>query len=243
MEYLNGQLDRLVAATPDPESLRVQLEALVSVYPFNEFEFTISYLLSLDRLSWEQYLQLRDDYIARNMYLYIFEIGGPSTFGKTWAQNHLKELAPELVQSTKKLDPSYSGQYDFLLDGRMRIEVKASRAVDADSVEPLYVKALFTDSTKPFEMNFQQIKPACFDVIVWIAVWRNAIRYWVLSSQELENNPLYSRRQHRGNEGEGQLHVTHQNIGKFDSFEVLPNQVAEAIRAAFQRQMSTGRGR
>jgi hypothetical protein len=74
----------------------------------------------------------------RNSFLYIFEISAPRTFGEAWAQGHLKELVPELSKPSKKLDPRYSGEYDFFLDGKIRIEVKASRAVDAESDEPLY---------------------------------------------------------------------------------------------------------
>jgi len=143
---------------------------------------------------------------------------------------------PELLKSTRKLDCNYSGQYDFLLDGIVRVEVKASRAVDAGIEAPLYVKALSSDSGKPFWMNFQQIKPACCDVIVWIAVWRDVIRYWVLSSQEVESNQHYSKGQHRGNVGEGQLHVTQENIDAFSSYEVKPNKLAAAIRNAYARQ-------
>jgi len=236
MENLQQELDRLLGGLPDAEQIRSRLDTLVSVYPFNEYEFIISHLLARDVLSLDQYLELRDNYIARNMYLYIFEISAPRTFGEAWAQGHLKELVPELLKSTKKLDPNYSGQYDFLLDGKIRIEVKASRAVDASVEAPLYVKALASESTKPFWMNFQQIKPACCDVIVWIAVWRDVIRYWVLSSNEVETHPDYSKGQHRGNVGEGQLHVTHENIRKFNSFQGQSNKLADAIREAYKRQ-------
>ena len=85
-------------------------------------------------------------------------------------------------------------------------------------------------------MNFQQVKPRCFDVIVWIAVWRDVIRYWVLSSHEIETNPHYSKGQHLGNVGEGQLHVRHDNIQNFATYEVKPNRLEEAIRAAYDRQ-------
>jgi len=44
-------------------------------------------------------------------------------------------------------------------DGTIKIEAKASRAVDFDTTEPFYVKALATDSPKDFDMNFQQVKP------------------------------------------------------------------------------------
>ena len=238
MELLQRELDTLLETLPDAQEIRARLETLVSVFPFNEYEFLISHLLANDVLTLDQYLETRDDYLARNMYLYIFEISAPRTFGEAWAQGHLKELVPELAKSTKKLDPNYSGQYDFLLDGKIRIEVKASRAVDAQQDAPLYMKALSSDSQQPFWMNFQQIKPACCDVIIWIAVWRDVIRYWVFSSQEIESNRHYSRGQHRGNVGEGQLHVTHDNINNFKEFEMPPNRLAEAIRAAYQRHLN-----
>lgn len=188
MEHLREELERLLQLVPNLAEVRARLDNLVSVYPFNEFEYIISVLLGVDVLTLDAYQQLRDEYISRNMYLYIFEISSPRGFGETWAQGHLKELVPELEKPTKKVDKDYQGQYDFLLDGRIRIEVKASRAVDASADEPLYVKALASDSESPFWMNFQQIKPGCCDVFIWVAVWRDVIRYWVLASNELAAN-------------------------------------------------------
>ena len=236
MEKLKAELDELLRRLPNEADFRERLENLVSMYPFNEYEYIISTLLAMDILNLDAYQELRDSYIARNLYLYIFEISAPRGFGETWAQGHLKELVPELQKPTKQLDPSYSGQYDFLLDGRIRIEVKASRAVDADSEEPLYVKALASDSKTPFWMNFQQIKPACCDAFVWVAVWRDRIRYWVFSSREIESNPHYSQGQHRGNVGEGQLHVRDDNITDFAAFEAKSTDLGKAIRAAYERQ-------
>jgi len=236
MQDLKKELDHLLSHPPDAARVRETLETLVSVYPFNEYEYIISHLLGRDVLTLDQYLELRDDYIARNMYLYIFEISGPRTFGEAWAQGHLKELVPELTKSTKKLDPNYSGQYDFLLDGKIRIEVKASRGVDAELDAPLYVKALASDSVRPFWMNFQQVKCGCCDVFVWVAVWRDVIKYWVLSSNEVSKNQHYSKGQHRGNVGEGQLHITHENISDFGEYEIVSNKLGGAIRAAYKRQ-------
>jgi hypothetical protein len=170
------------------------------------------------------------------MYLYVFEISAPRGFGETWAQGHLKEIAPELIKPTRNLDPDYSGQYDFYLDHGIKIEVKASRAVDFDSREALYVKALSSDSNKRFDMNFQQVKPACCDVFVWVGVWRDVIRYWLLSSDEVANNRYYSAGQHRGNTGEGQIHLKDDNIREFDRFEVQARNVIDGIRAAYLRQ-------
>jgi hypothetical protein len=241
MEYLEKELRRVLAALPNEQEVLARLQDLVSVYPFNEYEYLISTLLAMDALTLDDYYLLRDEYISRNLYLYIFEISSPRGFGEAWAQGHLKELVPELKKPSKKIDKEYAGQYDFLLDDRIRIEVKASRAVDSDIDKPLYVKALASDSTKPFWMNFQQIKPSCCDVFVWVAVWRDVIRYWVLSSQELEQNRHYSRGQHRGNIGEGQLHVRHDNIADFGGYEVKPNHLAQAIRDAYGRQIGVHR--
>jgi hypothetical protein len=113
MEHLQQELDRLLHKLAEADQIRSRLDTLVSVYPFNEYEYLISHLLAKDALTLDQYLELRDSYIARNMYLYIFEISAPRGFGEAWAQGHLKELVPEVVKSTKKLDPNYSGQYDF----------------------------------------------------------------------------------------------------------------------------------
>ena len=167
----------------------------------------------------QQYLEIRNSYLERNKYLYVFEITAPRTFGETWAQRHLNEIVPELCRPSTKYDSNYSGQYDFWYDG-IRIEVKASRAVRRQSGEPLILKALSSNSNFGFDMNFQQIKPGCCDVFVWIAVWRDLIRYWVLSSDEVKNNPYYSVGQHRGNIGEGQLWLKETNIAEFEKYEV-----------------------
>ncbi|HRD48308.1 MAG: hypothetical protein JNK95_07625 [Candidatus Competibacter sp.] len=237
MEQLKSQLNQLIQKLPDASAVRNRLTELYSVYPFNEFEYVISTLLGRNILALDEYYEIRDSYMERNSFLYIFEISAPRTFGEAWAQGHLKELVPELSKPSRKLDPSYSGEYDFFLDGKIRIEVKASRAVDAESDEPLYVKALTSDSSRPFWMNFQQVKPACCDVFVWIAVWRNKIHYWVLSSHELEHHRDYSTGQHRGNTGEGQLHVRQDNINDFKPFKAASNHLANAIRGAYAREV------
>lgn len=195
--------------------------------------------MGFGKITLDDYYEIRDEYIARNMYLYIFEIGSPRGFGEQWAQGHLKELVPDLVKPTKKLEKNYKGDYDFILpEGKklIRIEVKASRAVDGDSAEPLYVKALAFENKQSFWMNFQQIKPAHCDVFIWVAVWRDVIKYWVLSSKEVLSNKYYSKGQHRGNTGEGQLHLKEDNIKEFQIYEVKPNELKEAIIRAYERQ-------
>lgn len=235
MEKLRARLNELISELEDADDILARLAELISVYPFNEYEYMISTLLGRGKLCLDDYYELRDDYIARNLYLYVFEISAPRGFGEAWAQGHLKELVPELEKPSRKLDPDYSGDYDFYLDDRIRVEVKASRAVAFRTDEPLYVKALSSDSAKQFDMNFQQVKCHCCDVFVWVAVWRDLIRYWVLNCRELESNRYFSTGQHRGNVGEGQLHLNRDNIKDFADYEARPRELLEVIRAAYQR--------
>ncbi len=84
-------------------------------------------------------------------------------------------------------------------------------------------------------MSFQQLKPYCCDVFLWVAVWRDKIRYWVMNAGEVEENQYYSPGQHRGSEGEGQLHLTQDNITEFEKYEVSSQEIEEAIRRAHER--------
>lgn len=201
---------------------------IVSVYPFNKFEYVISHLLSLKIFTLDDYLLLRQEYISRNKYLHLFEITAPRSFGETWAQNHLSELVQEFERPTKALDDAYKGEYDFYYKG-IKIEVKASRAVERKSGESLVDKALASDTNKAFDMNFQQIKPRCCDVFVWIGVWRDIIRYWVIPSETVQNNKYFSKGQHRGNVGEGQLWIKNSNMREFDEYLCQPREILSRI--------------
>ncbi|MDR3306717.1 MAG: hypothetical protein LBS61_03495 [Endomicrobium sp.] len=205
------------------------LDNLYSVYPFNKFEYIISHLIAEKVLSLEQYLEIRNAYLRRNKFLYVFEITAPRTFGETWAQQHLNELVPELDRPSKDFDPDYVGQYDFWYKD-ISIEIKASRAVMRKGCDTLLEKALSFNSKLGFDMNFQQIKPNCAKVFVWIGVWRDTIKYWVLSSNEIKNNKYFSKGQHRGNIGEGQLWIKDTNIQEFEKYLVHPRDILKAIK-------------
>lgn len=233
MEKLLKELKKRIVAMNKANASKYNLsdeilDNLYSVYPFNKFEYIISHLIGTDTITLQQYLDIRNSYLERNKYLYVFEITAPRTFGETWAQRHLNEVVQELQRPSTFYDPEYSGQYDFWYNG-IRIEVKASRAVRRKSGDSLIIKALSSDSKYGFDMNFQQIKPACCDVFVWIAVWRDAIRYWVLSSDEVKSNRYYSSGQHRGNVGEGQLWLKDTNIDDFNEYEVGVREILSKI--------------
>ena len=164
---------------------------------------------------------------------------------RKWLFGLFQQLVPDFKRPSKSLDTEYSGEYDFLLhwaDSKNRphvihIEVKTSRAVDFEKPdEPLYIKALASDSSRPFDMNFQQIKPKCADVFIWIAVWRDTIKHWVLNSDEVKDSKYFSKGQHRGNIGEGQLHLNRENISEFRQYEVKSTDLKDAVIEAYKRQ-------
>lgn len=93
MEKLKAQLDELLNRLDNAQEIRDKLEELVSVYPFSDYEYIISHLLVAAKLSLDEYYQLRDDYLDRNLYLDLFEIGAPRGFGEVWAQGHLTSEA------------------------------------------------------------------------------------------------------------------------------------------------------
>jgi len=206
-----------------------------SVFPFNEYENLICNLIENGGLTYEQYLEIRSEYISENPNLWIFEISAPRGFGEKFAQTYIQGKCSKLKKPTKKIDPNFSGEYDLWLDG-IKIEVKASRAVDRDSDEPLYIKALSRNTKKRFLMNFQQLKPQCCDVFIWVAVFRDQIVLWIMSSREVQDNPLYSKGQHRGNKGnEGQLHINDENIHGLNQYELKDDNLEKAIRSAAKR--------
>ena len=99
MEHQQEELDSLLAQLPNEQEVHVRLDSLVSVYPFNEYEYIISTLLAMDVLTLDGYRELRDNYIARNQNRNLFTLS-PTPFGITWAEKHLRELAPELKKAT-----------------------------------------------------------------------------------------------------------------------------------------------
>jgi hypothetical protein len=96
MEKLREQLEGLIERLDDAAEFATTLEGLESVYPFSEFEYIISHLLAQDKLTIDEYYEIREDHFYRNLYLYLFEISAPRGFGERWAQGHLRELVPSL---------------------------------------------------------------------------------------------------------------------------------------------------
>jgi len=121
MDKLTDELDLSIEKLSDSVSFKEDLENLKSVYPFSRYEYIISKLLIKQVLTYEQYIEMRDSYINRNLFSYVFEISAPRGFGDTWAFSHLLNVEPELKRPNKKIDLSYRGEYDLFIKDREKL--------------------------------------------------------------------------------------------------------------------------
>ena len=212
-------------ARHDREFLDARLRSLVSVFPFNEYEYVLMFLRDRSIIAFEEYEELRNSYVSINRNLNLFGLA-PRIFGQIWGEQHLTDLDPRFKKADKTLDPEYQQQYDLWIEN-VRVEVKAARAIDSKKRGDLVSKALRTDSTETFWMNFQQLKLDICDVFVFLGVWVDAIRYWVLTNDMVKASPFLSH-QHRGGV-EYQIGITDENINEFVGYLVDPADIADRV--------------
>ncbi len=231
-DSLNQIGDRL--SRSDKALLQARLCGLVSVFPFNEYEYIITFLVDRKILSFAEYEALRENYVSTNRYLKLFELG-PRIFGQKWGEDHLLSLSQDFRKPDKELDPDFNGQYDLWLDG-IRVEVKAARAVNSKlSGTPLAEKALEWESSAPFWLNYQQLKLDICDVFIFIGVWVDRIVYWVMANDEIRTNNLLSP-QHRGGI-EYQIGIRHHNIADFDVYSTEASDISAAIKQKYRTRI------
>ena len=187
----------------------------------------LSYLIHHHIISYDDYEKISKDYAERNKYLSLFDMA-PRTFGETWGEQHILSLFPDLKKATKEylaeVYPEFDGEFDLWKDG-IRIEVKSCRANSQGAGKSLASRAYLHKEAKEngFKYHYQQLKPSCCDVFIWIGVCRDELIYWVLTSEELkETGKLGSqhRNENTGNENaevfEGQVFMTEEELSEFE---------------------------
>jgi|GEM_PF-1870718 hypothetical protein len=133
-------------------------------------------------------------------------------------------MGAELVEWAKA-----SGLYGQRWFAGVRVEVKAARAIDTKKRGDLVSEALGHNSAGSFWMNFQQLKPDICDVFVFIGVWVDEIVYWVMSAEEVKNNPYLSHQQRGGIEY--QIGITNKNIREFEPYKVTARQLPDIVKS------------
>jgi len=227
IKQLKDYLDSLAESLKNKQRklLNARLRSLISVFPFNEYEYILMFLLDRKIISFKEYENLRNDYVSSNRYLDLYGLA-PRIFGEIWGHEHIRDLDKRFVKPDRGIDPDYNGQYDLWIDD-VRVEVKASRAINKKIRGNLVTKALQYGSLEPMWMNFQQIKLDICDVFIFLGVWTNQIGYWVLSNDEVKNDKYLSH-QHRGGI-EYQIGITEKNIAEFDAYKVEPNKLGDTV--------------
>jgi len=226
-QQLREYLETFIASLDqsDREFLEARLSGLVSVFPFNEYEYILLFLRDRSIITFEDYEELRNNYVSANKHLELYGLA-PRIFGQIWGERHICDLDSRFKKAGKSVDADYEGEYDLLID-KVKVEVKAARAIDTKKRGNLVSKALQSNSDRPFWMNFQQLKLDTCDVFVFVGVWVDQIVYWVLSANHVKNNSYLSH-QHRGGV-EYQIGITDKNVREFDEFLTPASRVADKV--------------
>ena len=234
MNELRNELDILLKQVDGDANVIEVIKKENAVFPFSVEGRMLAYLLSTQTIDYEKYTKLQTEYSKRNRYLSLFDMS-PRTFGESWGEKHILGLFPDFIKATKKklsaLYPNFDGEFDLWLDG-IRVEVKACRANKTKTGGSLASRAYLHSeaAANGFKYHYQQLKPSCCDVFIWIGVCRDELMYWVLTSDELQKTGKLGSQHRNENTGvagvevfEGQIFMTEEELNPFlvDEKDVL----------------------
>lgn len=238
MNELHKEIEELLKDNPEQLSEIEEIRKEKAVFPFSTESRMLAYMLSLGVLSYEQYERISREYSKRNRFLELFELA-PRTFGETWGEKHLLSLFPEFEKATKEnladRYPGFDGEFDLWLDG-IRVEVKACRANSDKKGGSLASRAYLHEEAiqQGFKYHYQQLKPSCCDVFIWIGVCRDELIYWVLTSEELKRTGKLGSQHRNENTGmdgvevfEGQVFMTEEEL---EPYRVLEQEVLDVVK-------------
>lgn len=178
-----------------------------------------AYLIERGWMTFEDFLKLQNSFQVRNINLNIFKMSETS-FGVKWGQSHIFSLSGDFERPEKGRD-----HHDAVLDV-LKIEIKASRAVERGNSLPLDQKALRFGEQKPFTMNFNHIFLDEADVYLFLGVWLDKICYWLLTKVDLLALPNYLNKY----QTEYQMPITDANISSFERYRLEKEDLIQAIR-------------
>lgn len=92
--------------------------------------------------------------------------------------------------------------------------IRGNNIIDAFNNDSAENRSLLSrDATlSSFDCNIQQIKPAEFDYLFYALFFADNVEVYGMLSNQVPECEGFSDKQHRGNVGEGQFHVTGRNI-------------------------------
>lgn len=230
MKELCDKLEYFIENSNSNKSIIAALKREDAIAPFTTENKLMAYLLSIGAMTFQDYENLSHEFAKRyqeqNRYLDLFEMA-PRTFGQTWGEKHIHKLFPQLLKAAKNSlsseYPDFDGEFDLWYPG-IRIEVKACRANSVKTKGSLSNRAYSYEEARKhnFKYHFQQLKPSCCDIFIWIGVCRDKLLYWVLTSKELQETGKLGPQHRNENTGkkkkevfEGQVFMTEQELKPF----------------------------
>jgi hypothetical protein len=136
-------------------------------------------------------------------------------------------LEKVLINLGYKVKKSESLSYDKNIDG-LDDEIKASRVLVKNKLDLLngnIVENLIKQDKErrikkihccnyDWDCNIQQIKTKCFENLWYCLFFEDTVEIFKINKTKILSDSMisYSNKQHRGNEGEGQFHVTNKNV-------------------------------
>lgn len=158
-------------------------------------------------------------------------------------------VAELMIEVLYNLQKSKTLRFDKK-DNNQRVEIKFSKGLKENSdtiqknnliqqcLEALTINRAF-DSTEAtsqnFDCNIQQIKKKEFDILYYGIFFKDHIEIFKIKADEINNLNNYSNKQHRGNVGEGQFHLTNNNIEEHRKKYLVKILSYEELYELFQR--------
>lgn len=137
-------------------------------------------------------------------------------------------LAELFIKRLKSFDPSRNIFYDLhdAVQGN-RVEVKFSTVLSKwktplreDNLEAVLREAVSGERSisypswhdNSFACNIQQVKPAEFETLFYGLFFDDRVLVFKCLTTDIAQMPAWSAKQHKGNVGEGQFHITNRNL-------------------------------
>lgn len=139
----------------------------------------------------------------------------------------LGRLAEIIIKRLYQFDKPRSRHHDLWNTATgQRIEVKFSTVqqelekINEDKLLEILSREITSDrrvafgqwTTNKFACNIQQIKRTEFDQLYYGMFFDDVIKIFTVLPADIDSSIGYGNKQHKGNVGEGQFHITHQTL-------------------------------
>ena len=144
-------------------------------------------------------------------------------FGEVWASEHLMNLIPAF----KKPDTS---KYDLIYGGKEKIEAKAARIRNHGEMDKYHnYKPMAYGEEGTWRISFNRIKGYA-DTFIFMLVWLDKVKYYVLTKKEVFNFSHRTERQGRGSPDEFLISISNTTYKDLEPYEVSASELKEYYR-------------